>query len=485
MKHLGEIRGAMLQICKLAIKRYCILIVPLILLHLSACEINRLRSAEDLYNSGRYAGAIDELDNLISIAQNGAIATRAELTRSNCYLELGKTAVQRDNRPIAIRFLKLANSEEADLVLGQLYYDMGEEAMQQNNLPLALKYMNDIAREIPESPLMPQVILRRMNVYITEYQDRNSTWEDYKHLYDNYPNNPYEIQARYIVMQFIDTRIDYARRLLEQDYYDEAFQELFELSHYPVVEPEQINALISDVYQAQADEYIEEQNYMEADRLFRIAVQYNPEKQGEIDRRLRSITELYVQKGNSLLEDRDFEGALLHYNKTFEIIPDYLPAVEAINRLHQIQDDIRRAGSIIAEAEAMEANQKYADALSLYNQAIKLDPRPEYRSRASLMQNMVEAGKDPAGFARRILAEYRNGLILNRIAAKRNEILQEHNLNEIRDSGWKFLLSIGQYKYEARYDLLTPTQTFLYVWQINLRDRSIIPLNKLSEVLMQ
>jgi hypothetical protein len=101
------------------------------------------------------------------------------------------------------------------------------------------------------------------------------------------------------------------------------------------------------------------------------------------------------------------------------------------------------------------------------------------------MQNMVEAQRDPVGFARRILADYRNGLIPARVATKREEVLRTHNLNEVRDSGWKFLLSTGQYKYEARYDLLTPTQTFLYVWQINLRDRSLIPLNKLSEALMK
>jgi tetratricopeptide (TPR) repeat protein len=172
---------------------------------LSGCEINRLRSAEELYRSQRYAGAIEELDTLIRIAQNGAIATRAELIRSNSYLELGKTAVERDNRPLAIRFLKLANSEAADLELGALYFRMAEEADDAGNRTLAQKYLEDILREIPDSPLVPQVVLRRMSIYMSEYQDRNSTWEDYKYLYDNFPNNAYEIQARYIVMQFIDS----------------------------------------------------------------------------------------------------------------------------------------------------------------------------------------------------------------------------------------------------------------------------------------
>lgn len=76
----------------------------------TGCEVNRLNSAQKLYDDQLYAGAIQELDGLIPVGYNGAIITRAELLRSNCYLELGKTALERDNRPLAIRFLKLANS---------------------------------------------------------------------------------------------------------------------------------------------------------------------------------------------------------------------------------------------------------------------------------------------------------------------------------------------------------------------------------------
>jgi hypothetical protein len=32
---------------------------------------------------------------------------------------------------------------------------------------------------------------------------------------------------------------------------------------------------------------------------------------------------------------------------------------------------------------------------------------------------------------------------------------------------------------------MTPEETYFYVWQVNLRDRSIVPLNKLSEALLQ
>ena len=451
----------------------------------SACEINRLNSAQRLYDGGRYAAAIQELDDLVRIGKNGAIVTRAELLRGNSYLELGKTALERNSRPLAIRFLKLANNEEADNELAQIYLSMGEEAFQAGNLPQAKVHMDDIIREIPASALIPQVMLRRISIYMEEYQDRNSTWQDYKYLYDNFPNNPYEIQARRFVMQFIDSKTDYAQHLLEQGYYDAALRELFELSRYPVVKSDTINRLISDVYRAQAEGYIDDQDYMKADRLFRIAVQYDPSKQAEVDARLEAITSLYVRKGNSLLADRDFEAALLHYNKTFEIIPGYPPALEAIARLDKVKANIRQAEQLFAHADLLEDTQKHAEALKLYNQAIALDPKEEYKARAATMRNVIEAENNPTGFARRIINEYRGGLLLKRIEEKRAEVLRGLELKDIRDSGWKILLSSGQYKYEARYDIITPTQTFLYIWQINLRDRSVIPLNKLSEALMQ
>jgi tetratricopeptide (TPR) repeat protein len=214
-------------------------------------------------------------------------------------------------------------------------------------------------------------------------------------------------------------------------------------------------------------------------------MQYYPQKKESIIHRLESITNLFIQKGNSLLEAGDFQGALVHYRKTFDIIPDYPPALEAIDRLFTIQENIRKAADLYKQGEQLEATGKLNEALQAYNSAYALDPKPEYKQKANLVQNMIEANKNPAAFARKIITEYKGGLLTNRIQNQKKELLKRYKEYEIQDSGWKLMLSTGQYKYEARYDLLTPNETYLYVWQINLRDRSIIPLNKLSEALMQ
>jgi len=465
--------------------RYKIILLLLLLIVLSGCEINRLRSAEDLYQKNYYAAAIVELDDLILNAENRAIATRAEIVRSNCYSALAEAAVEKKNWPLAIRFFKLANSDSANLRLAEIYRDLSLEAEKAGNQIVSKTYLDAIIREVPESPLIPEVLYRRICYFVDVKSDNESAWNDYTRLYDNYQNNPYEILARNYVMRFVPGKLEYAKVLNDQGYYADALKELFELSKYPVVDMEQVNKQISAVYEKQAEELLSEQNYIEADRLFRIAMQYYPQKKASITSRLESITNLFIQKGNSLLEAGDFQGALVHYRKTFDIIPDYPPALEAIDRLFTIQENIRKAAELCKQGEQLEATGKLNEAMQAFNSAYALDPKPEYKQKANLVQNLIEANKNPSAFARRIITEYKGGLLTKRIQNQKQELLKRYKENEIQDSGWILMLSTGQYKYEARYDLLTPNETYLYVWQINLRDRSIIPLNKLSEALMQ
>lgn len=461
------------------------LTIACILFAISGCEINRLKSAEELYSAKRFAAAIVELDDLIDSGNNGAIVTRAELLRSNSYYALGEAAAQRQNWALAERFHKLANSKEANLRLAEIYQTLGYEAFKSGAPELGKSYLDAIIREAPDSPLIPEVRYRRMGYFMEVTKDQDAAWRDYMKLFDEYPNNPYEIQARNYVLKFVPAKIEYARVLSNQEYYSDALNLLFELSKYPVVDLDKLNLQLSEVYQNQAEQFIEAQDYVEADRLFRIAMQYYPEKKAQITRRLEAITSLYVSKGNSLLEAGDYANALVHYRKTFDIIPDYQPALDAINRLLTIQDNIRKAADLSAEGDKYEATGKHNEAVKAFNQAYSLDPKPEYRQKALQMQNLIDATSNPVGFARRIIDEYRGGLLNTRIRNQKQELQRRNKASEIRDSGWKILLSTGQYKYEARYDLLTPTETFLYVWQINLRDKSIVPLNRLSEALLR
>lgn len=462
-----------------------LLVLILVLLALDACEINKLNSAQDHFNNKRYAAAIQELDTYISRGKNGALVTRSEILRSRCYLELGLMARQRENWDLSIRFLKLSNSEEADQALGDIYKTLSAKAAEEGQQQLALDYVNAVLREIPGSALTPEMLAKRIYYTLDVYVDHDAAWQDYMTLYDGYPNNSFEVVARKQIMRIIPRKIEYARQLYTTGYYNEGLKILFELGKYPVVETESNNRMISEAYILQAEDFLDAQDYLEADRFFRIAVQYDPNKKPEVDRRLQEVVALYIQRGNSLLAQRDFDNALVYYQKCFDIIPDYPPAVQAIANLNGVKANIVRAAEIYAQAEKAELGARFGEAQSLYRQAINLDNKTEYRNKVAQMQNLIEAEANPAAFARRIIMEYRGGLLNTRIQQLKQLLLTNVNKSELRDSGWKFLTSSGQYKYEARYDIITPTDTYFYVWQVNLKDRVITPLNKISENLMK
>jgi len=462
-----------------------ILFTALLLVFASACEINKYNSAEDHYNNRRYAAAIQELDNYIKTGQNGALITRGEILRGQCYYELGLLALQRESYDLAIKFLKLSNSQEADQALGRIYRDMADKALAQGNKRLSLDFVNAILREIPGSELSAEMLNRRIGFRLDTFIDHEGAWQDYMDLFDNYPNNAFEVAARKQILRIIPAKVDQARQLYNTGYYSEGLRILFELGKYPVVESSANNQMIAEAYIGQAESYLKGQNYLEADRFFRIAVQYDPGKKAQVDRRLEQVASLFINRGNELVAQRDFENALIHYQKTYDIIPDYALANQAIARMNTIRENVARAREIQAQAEKAELSGKYSEALNLYRQANNLDSQQEFSAKISQMQNLIAAQADPAAFARRVINEYRGGILNIRIQRQKQELLRAYNPNEIRDSGWKFMISSSQFKYEARYDLVTPTISYYYVWQVNLRDCSITPLNKLSEKLME
>jgi len=54
----------------------------------------------------------------------------------------------------------------------------------------------------------------------------------------------------------------------------------------------------------------------------------------------------------------------------------------------------------------------------------------------------------------------------------------------VTSSEWKVTFAIGQYKYEVRYDIVSPEETYYYAWTVDIRTRKVIPSNKASEKLM-
>lgn len=460
-------------------------LLALVLLLAYGCETNRLQSAQEHFDQKRYAAAIQEMDSFIEKANNGALATQGEKIRSDSYYELGLLARDRQRWDLAIKFLKLSNSGKADIVLADIYKLLAKKAETAKEYPTQLQYVDAIIREIPSSELVPEMLNKRIQLQADIFDNPEYAWQDYMRLYTTYPGDMYEISARRYVSRFMPVKIAYAKKLIETGYFTEALQVYFELANYPVVDTMLIRTLIAEAYIAQAEDHLKKQDYFSADSLFRIAMEYDPTKKPAIDKRLQDIVSLFIREGDSLVTRRDFDKAVSYYRKTYDIIPGYAPATQAIERVETLKKNIRDAELTFNQAVLAEGSSKNAEALRLYQQAYKLDAKPEYLQRANTMQNILEADRDPVGFARKIVQQYGNGLIIQRIEKQKQDMLKRFKASEIRDSGWKFLLSTGQYKYEARYDIITPRETFLYVWQVNLREKSLTPLNSISENLMK
>jgi len=455
------------------------------ILLLTACEQNKLKRAEALYTQRRYAAAVEQLDIFIHNGKNGAFVTRAELIRSSSYYSLGLAAVDKENWPLSIRLFKLANSEQADIELAKVYKTLALAAQAAGDNAKALSYYTLILSEISYTDLTPEILQLRIALYLDAYDDKTSAWNDYIILYDKYPEDPFEIKARPYIQRFIASNVNAAvAKAIDKDY-DTALAELFDIRKYPVSDADKVDQEISNIYQEMAENEIRKTDYFEANRLFLKAMQYYPDKKDIINKRLNDIAYLYIEKGNDYLKVRDFDTAMLYYQKTYEIIPDFELANNAITNLRNIKNNIRRAAEIGVEALKLENSKNYAEARKLYQQAYQLDTRTDYNQSAIIMGNMIEADKDPIAFSRKIVMEYKNGLLYRRIQAQKQLMLKKFTINEVRDSGWKIMLSPGQNKYEARYDIMTPSENLYYVWQVNLRDRSITPLNKLSERIMQ
>lgn len=438
-----------------------------------------------LYNQRRYAAAIEQLDEYIVSSKNGALVTRAELLRSASYYELGLAAIEKENWVLAIRLLKLSNSEQADVELAKVYNALAMESIENLEIERSLSFLNMIVDEIPASSLIPEVLLLRIKIYLGYYEDKDKAWKDYTYLYDKYPENVYEQQARALVEDIVPLKINQAIDKALKKNYQDALNDLFIISHFPIGDHDKVDLEISNIYQEMAELKVQEQDYFEANSLFLKAILYCPEKQEAINNRLVDIAYLYLEKGNDYLRIRDFDSALKFYQRTFEIVPDFNAGKQAINNLRTFQKNIIEAEVISSEAAKLESSRNYAEAQKLYFQAYQLDKLQSYLERYNIMGNLIEAEKNPFTFAKSIILDYKNGLLNRRIQAQKQELLKRYNIDEIRDSGWKILLSSGQFKYEARYDLLTPAESIYYVWQVNLRERSVTPLNKLSEKIMQ
>ncbi|MBN2829185.1 MAG: hypothetical protein JXR56_02565 [Candidatus Cloacimonetes bacterium] len=465
--------------------KICFSFILLVILFLSGCERNRLASAESIYNRKKYISAIIAYDNFLTYAQNGAYRTEAQLSRSDSYFELAKAAIEKQNYVLAERLAILANSEEADKLLAQAYYQLAEQSFESNDISKGWDYFRKIVEVIPTSVYVPEILNRRIKYELDVSRNYATTLPIYMELYDHFPDNPYELSSRNLLDTFTMNIVADAYALRDSTTADKALEFLFEIEKYPIGKHKEIYTTISHLYEEKADLDTRFEKYAEAREEYRLAIEYAPDEELRIVEKMKEKANEFITRGDEMVSYRKFDNALSLYAMAFEIVPDYEPAKDKISQTHDTIDAVTYAAELIEKGIAFENNREYSKALPLFEEAYGLDPLPEYKERVFITRNLISAESNPVEFVSKILKDYRQGIMDRKINEKIAYLKTQYAAEDVQSSGWKIMKSTGRYKYEVRFDIFTPSRDFFYVWQVNVKDKSILPLSKISEELMK
>lgn len=451
---------------------------------LTGCQTSKYNEINKIYQSGNYSLSIEEIDKLLLTEKNGYFQTLALLDRSEAYYRLGNNALERGNSSLAIRLFYLANSDKADERIIYAYELRIKDFNENNQIDNVFAVYNYIINNLYNSPRVPEYLFKRMELNLSHYKDKEKVWEDFKLLVHQYPDNSFIEPAAELVNTFLKNNIDliFAQKENEQ-YIDNILSELLYIRSFPTAFTDYINEKIADLYIYYAEQFILQKRYIQAEEYFRKALTYDETEKDYVEKRLNSVCDLFIEEGNEFLKNREIDLAIRSYRRSFRIIPDYEKAITAINKAEQKRKDINAAQSLFAEGQQLQRSKKNEEALKTYRQAFALDPLDTYQRAISEVSNIIEIEKNPQEFALKIIKEHSNGSIEKAVSKLRDELFDLWG-RDLRDTGWRAVRAVGIYRMEIRYDLVTPESNYYLAWQVNMRDKQIIPLNKITESLM-
>ena len=477
-----------------------LLIISLFLLVIG-CESNRYRGAVSSYYNGNYTIAIEKIDSYLKEATNGAYKTNAELIRSKSYQQLSLRAYDSNNLALATRFAILANSQATDSLLARCYYDYAKLSFEKGDKNKGFEFYDQILLELPNSRFTPEIIYTKMkDSYITTPENYLVAWDYYKLLYPKYKDDRYEILSRELVSDFSSQLISDALSAESVD----GLALLLDFIDYPVGDTNNTREAIAQIYIRIAEQAISDKNFIEADNNFKSAVYYNPSVREFVKQRLLDTAEQYIERGLEYVKQRDFENAFLLFNRTFDVIPGYKKAIQAIQETTELVNKIEQAKNINIEAQRLEKAslrsifpdmnvklsvserndyevRRFKKVLSMYEKAYELDPLSQYQQQVFYTKNIIRYYKEPEEFAKEIIRNYKSFIVEKAINRAREYLLAENSSSGLIDQGWEVLVASGNYQYEIRYTMISFSEKLYFRWLVNLRTKAINAINSLSE----
>ncbi len=451
-----------------------------LILILSGCTLERYSLAHSQLKNKKYALAINNYDKYIKVAKNGALKTLAEMERAEAYYQTGLKAYRLKKWELASRFFYLANTKKADKILDDCYWNLAKEEVDKGNEDKALEFYDIIVKHFPDSDKMADVLLARIKIYSQKNNCEIKIWNDYKTLCNGNFEPSKQKEGEFYADKILPTLINSTQYIADNISRENALKEFENLRQYPSKYQKDISNKIADIYIKLAEEKISEENYLKADEYFNLAIQNNPKLKKIVQVKLNSLVDLFLQKGDKLLEDRDIELAIKNYSKIYEIVPNSPKATKAIAKAKIKAKNIASADSLFKVAKSFENKKNFTKALENYRKSYKLDSLKKTKRRIFVVSNILRAKKEPVKFARQIILNYKNRIFEKKTKKIIAEMKQKYP-KQVKVGKLKFFLSVGEYNYEVRYDITTPKENYFLIWQIDLSTQAVIPLNKLTE----
>ena len=444
---------------------------------------NKFNIAHQLYMKSNYVMAIKHYDNFLDTAQDGSLSTQAELERSDCYYQLGSKAFEKENWLLASRLFFLSNSVIADSKLDDCYFQLAQMQLLQNTSTSALEYYNKVVTYLKDSEHIPEILFNRIKIYI-EIGNKLSAFNDYHFLWKNHPDNSFTIKIQPFIDDLMPSFINKALTFRDSSDYDLAVDMLSKLSQYPSTFQNDIFVHISNLYLLKADEALIKKDYRLVREYLDLAVDNDKTKKSIVSEKAVDICLQIFKEGDELVVSFQFDEAINTYNKCFILIPEFADCTNIINDINDKKQRYQSALKHENQAIHYETEKKYTSAYNHYNKSYNLFKTNRVKEKIFVMSNILQAEKDPKAFAEKIIKEYKNGIIPAGVSAIEASLITQYG-DRVDTSGWKVYYAIGEYKYEVRFDMLSPGENYYYAWRVNLKTRKITSLNNISEDMLK
>jgi len=455
-----------------------------VFLLLAGCASNdKFKDARKYSSEGNYVPAIMLYDRYIERNQHSAEQTIAELERSNCYYELGLQAYSKKNWVLADRLLFLANSDKADELADNVHLELALRAAEADSIDVELKHYDYVIEYIPDSELIPLMLRSRIDLYLQKNQSV-SAWLDYRKLWDEFADSPEAVSATDVINPLIPWFLENPRNIRNNGEYQVAIAEFQLYADYPTSYRDEIIREIGLSYYQWAMSDLKKKKYVSMREHFSLAVAHDHDLKEDSENIKSEVRDEFIVEGDEFLEIGEIEQAIESYQKSFMVIPDDTLAKQKIVQGREQHRRFAQADSIFAQAEKQENRKEYKKAKELYKESYKLSGKKIADNKSKQMDNYIRAESNPDSFALEIIRDYQKGIIKRNVDKKLAVMVKEFG-DQVSSSDWKAVYSYGEFNFEVRIDIFSPSESNYLAWRVNLIERTISPLNKDSENMMK